>query len=160
MTQRETRARGIVREIHARGIVRGTGAGPALVSPEAISFLGDLDIMSGKTVNKRHPLVGVSISGHVLVLPHSVGSAGAWRFLYQLFVHGTHPVAIVQHKLPDSSLVQGAILAKIPILCEPDADILTVIRTGDLVEVDGTTGLVRVTAAAGTSRTAEARSPA
>jgi hypothetical protein len=82
----------------------------------------------------------------VLVLPHSIGSAGAWRFLYQLFVHNTNPVAIVQHKLPDSSLVQGAILSKVPIVCEPDADILTVIHTGDLVEVDGSTGLVRVTA--------------
>jgi predicted aconitase with swiveling domain len=136
------------REIHTRGIVRGTASGPALVSSEPISFLGDLDIRTGSVVNKRHPLLGVSLKGTVLVLPHSIGSAGAWRFLYQLFVHGTNPVAIVQHKLPDSSLVQGAILSKIPIVCEPDADILTVIKTGDLVEVDGTSGLVRVTAVA------------
>jgi predicted aconitase with swiveling domain len=145
---RDVGASGTVREIRARGIVRGTAAGPALVSMEAISFLGDLDIRTGSVVNKRHPLLGVSLKGTVLVLPHSIGSAGAWRFLYQLFVHGTNPVAIVQHKLPDSSLVQGAILAKIPIVCEPDADILAVIRTGDLVEVDGTSGLVRVTSAA------------
>jgi len=138
---------GPIREIRARGIVRGTASGPALVSTEAISFLGDLDIRSGSVVNKRHPLLGVSLKGTVLVLPHSIGSAGAWRFLYQLFVHGTNPVAIVQNKLPDSSLVQGAILAKIPIVCEPDDDILTVIRTGDLVEVNGVTGLVRVTRA-------------
>jgi uncharacterized protein len=137
-----------VLEIHARGIVRGTASGPALVSSEPISFLGDLDIRSGKVVNKRHPLLGVSLKGTVLVLPHSIGSAGAWRFLYQLFVHSTNPVAIVQHKLPDSSLVQGAILSKVPIVCEPDVDILTVIHTGDLVEVDGSTGLVRVTSAA------------
>ena len=148
MSARGNGASGAVREIHARGIVRGTASGPALVSSEAISFLGDLDIRTGSVVNKRHPLVGVSLKGTVLVLPHSIGSAGAWRFLYQLFVHHTNPVAIVQHKLPDSSLVQGAILAKVPIVCEPDADILTVIRTGDLVEVDGTTGLVRVTSAA------------
>jgi predicted aconitase with swiveling domain len=144
----ESGASGPVREIRARGIVRGTASGPALVSSEAISFLGDLDIRTGSVVNKRHPLLGVSLKGTVLVLPHSIGSAGAWRFLYQLFVHGTNPVAIVQHKLPDSSLVQGAILAKVPIVCEPDADILTVIRTGDLVEVDGSTGLVRVTSGA------------
>lgn len=138
------------REFKARGIVRGTASGPALVSREAISFLGDLDIRSGKVVNKRHPLLGVSLKGTVLVLPHSVGSAGAWRFLYQLFVHGTNPVAIVQTKLPDSSLVQGAILAKVPIVCEPAEDVLAVIKTGDLVEVDGTNGVVRVTAAAAT----------
>jgi predicted aconitase with swiveling domain len=136
--------------IHARGIVRGTASGPALVSSEPISFLGDLDIRTGNVVNKRHPLLGVSLKGTVLVLPHSIGSAGAWRFLYQLSVHGTNPVAIVQHKLPDSSLVQGAILAKVPMVCEPDADVLTVIRTGDMVEVDGATGLVRVTSGAAT----------
>jgi len=135
-------------EIRARGIVRGSARGPALVSPEAISFLGDLDIKSGKIVNKRHPLLGVSVKGAVLVLPHSIGSAGAWRFLYQLFVHGTHPVAIVQQKLPDSSLVQGAILAKIPILCEPSEDILTAIHTGDDVAVDADAGIVRVFAKA------------
>ena len=135
------------REFHARGIVRGVARGPALVSPEAISFLGDVDIRSGKIVNDRHPLVGVSLAGRVLVLPHSVGSAGAWRFLYQLFVHGTHPVAIVQNRLPDSSLVQGAILAHIPIVCEAADDVLTLIRTDDEVEVDATADVVRVFAA-------------
>ena len=137
------------REIRARGIVRGAAEGPALVSTEAISFLGDLDIKSGKVVNKRHPLLGVSVKGTVLVLPHSIGSAGAWRFLYQLYVHGTHPVAIVQTKVPDSSLVQGAILAKVPIVCEPSEDILTAIHTGDRVSVDANEGIVWVTTPAG-----------
>jgi hypothetical protein len=122
-----------VTEIRARGIVRGVAAGPALVSGEGISFLGDLDIKTGEVVNRTHSLAGQSVAGRVLVLPHSVGSAGAWRFLYQLFVHRTQPLAIVQLALPDSSLVQGAILAGI--------------RTGDHVEVDGTAGVVRVTRA-------------
>ena len=135
------------REFPVRGIVRGVARGPALVSSEAISFLGDIDIRSGKVVNDRHPLVGVSLAGRVLVLPHSIGSAGAWRFLYQLYVHSTHPVAIVQNKLPDSSLVQGAILSNIPIVCEAADDVLTLIRTDDEVEVDATAGVVRVFAA-------------
>jgi phosphomecalonate degydratase small subunit len=135
----------VTREFRARGIVKGTASGPALVSSAPISFLGDLDIRSGKVVNKGHPLLGVSLKGTVLVLPHSVGSAGAWRFLYQLYVHHTHPVAIVQNKLPDSSLVQGAILASVPIVCDPDEDVVATIHTGDLVEVDGTNGIVRVT---------------
>jgi predicted aconitase with swiveling domain len=134
----------MTRELRARGIVRGTATGPALVSSEAISFLGDLDIRSGKVVNKRHPLLGVSLKGTVLVLPHSIGSAGAWRFLYQLYVHHTNPVAIVQNRLPDSSLVQGAILAKIPIVCEADADVTTEIHDGDIVTVDGSTGIIRI----------------
>lgn len=134
----------MTRELRARGIVRGTATGPALVSSEAISFLGDLDIRSGKVVNKRHPLLGVSLKGTVLVLPHSIGSAGAWRFLYQLYVHHTNPVAIVQNRLPDSSLVQGAILAKIPIVCEAEVDVTREIHDGDTVTVDGSTGIVSI----------------
>ena len=135
------------REIRGRGIVKGRAGGPALVSQEEINFLGDLDIRSGEIVGGVSSLRGQRVSGTVLVIPHSVGSAGAWRFLYQLFVHGTHPVAIVTKALPDSSLVQGAILAGIPIVCEPAEDVLQVIKTGDHVEVDGTDGAVRVTPA-------------
>jgi uncharacterized protein len=128
-------------ELHGRGIVHGVASGPALVSPEAISLLGDLDIRSGNVVNASLTIHGLSVAARVLVIPHTVGSAGAWRFLYQLFVHGTSPTAIVQYALPDSSLVQGAILAKIPIVCglrPADAGI----RTGDELTVDGTLGVV------------------
>ena len=49
--------------------------------------------------------------------------------------------------LPDSSLVQGAILAKIPIVCDPAEDVLQIIKSGDKVEIDGTEGMIRVTPA-------------
>ena len=130
--------------IAARGVVHGRASGPALVSDEGISFLGDLDIRTGRVVNRTHSMKGRSVAGRVLVLPHSVGSAGAWRVLYQLHVHGTHPVAIVQNSVPDSSLVQGAILAGIPIVCEPEVDVTKAVRSGDTVEVNGTAGLVDV----------------
>jgi predicted aconitase with swiveling domain len=132
--------------VRARGIVEGMAIGPALVSSRPISFLGDLDIRTGMVVSARSPIHGRSLAGSVLVIPHSVGSAGAWRFLYQMFVHGTHPLAIVQQALPDSSLVQGAILASIPIVSEPDVDVLSLIHDGDEVRVDGAQGHVHVTA--------------
>jgi predicted aconitase with swiveling domain len=134
------------RRIRGRGIVHGTASGTALVSPEAISFLGDLDIRTGRVVNSTLTLYGQSLAGRVLVIPHSVGSAGAWRFLYQLFVHGTNPTAIVAQALPDSSLVQGAILAKVPLVCELDRAGFAALRTGDELTVDGTIGVVTVVA--------------
>lgn len=82
--------------------------------------------------------------GQVPVIPYTVGSAGAWRFLYQLFVHGTNPAAIVQLAAPDSSLVQGAILAHVPLVCELDRDCFADLRTGDDLTVDGTAGVVTV----------------
>jgi predicted aconitase with swiveling domain len=140
-------ARGMnARTIRGRGIVRGTATGTALISPEPISFLGDLDIQTGQVVNSTLTLYGQSVAGRVLVIPYSVGSAGAWRFLYQLSVHGTNPSAIVTQAAPDSSLVQGAILAKVPLVCDLEPARFAALRTGDELTVDGTIGMVTVVA--------------
>jgi predicted aconitase with swiveling domain len=135
------------REIAARGIVRGSAGGPALVSREPISFLGDLDIRTGEIVGQLPSVKGARVGGRVLVFPASMGSAGAWRFLYQLYMHGTHPAAMISREPADPSLVQGAILAGIPMLCEPAEDVIATIDSGDRLEVDGDAGLVRVVAA-------------
>jgi predicted aconitase with swiveling domain len=131
------------REIPARGIVKGVAAGPALIAREPISFLGDLDITSGRVIGKLPSVAGKSVAGTVLLLPATIGSAGAWRFLFQLYKHGTHPAAIVCRELPDPSVVQGAILANIPIVCAPDAELIEQVADGERLEVDGTLGLIR-----------------
>lgn len=125
-----------------RGIVRGEARGPALVSATSLSFLGDIDIRSGRVTGRSSDLFGRSVAGAVLVLPATRGSAGAWRFLYQLRVHATHPVALVMRELPDPSVVQGAILSGVPIVviaCEGPA---SRIADGDLLAVDGHAGTV------------------
>jgi hypothetical protein len=126
-----------LRTIRGRGIVKGRAAGAALVAREPISFLGDVDIRTGTIVGALPSVSGRSLAGKVLVFPASIGSAGAWRFLYQLYRHGTHPVALVCREVPDPSVVQGAILAGIPIVCAPEEDVLALIADGDQVEVDG-----------------------
>ncbi len=131
------------RTIRGRGIVRGVAAGPALVSQEPISFLGDLDITTGTIIGRLPSVAGKSVKGSVLVFPLTMGSAGAWRFLFQLFKHGTHPVALVTREPPDPSVVQGAILANIPIVCEPDDDVLA-LASGTRLEVDGGAGTIRL----------------
>jgi predicted aconitase with swiveling domain len=59
-----------------------------------------------------------------LVLPRAV-SRGA-----EFFKHADHPVALVTEMVPDPSVVQGAILAGIPIVCRPAE------RLGGLVRMD------------------------
>lgn len=133
-------------EIAARGIVEGKASGPALVSAEAVSFLGDVDIRSGRIVGDLPSVRNASLRGTVLVMPYTRGSAGAWRFLYQLFKHGNHPVAIVTNGLPDPSVVQGAILAGIPIVCAPQTPLEGRIANGQRVEVEaaGEQGIIRL----------------
>lgn len=133
-------------EIAARGIVIGKATGPALVSAEAVSFLGDVDIRSGRVVGDLPSVRNASLRGTVLIMPYTRGSAGAWRFLYQLFKHDNHPVAIITTAVPDPSVVQGAILAGIPIVCEPASPIEAAAANGQRIEVEvqGTDGRVRI----------------
>ena len=133
-------------EIKARGIVDGSAAGPALIGDEAISFLGDVDINTGQVVGDLPSLRNTSVRGTVLIFPFTRGSAGAWRFLYQLFKHGNHPVAIVTDALPDPSVVQGAILAAIPIACAPERPLKAIVANGArvTVTVTGETAVIRV----------------
>ena len=89
-------------------------------------------------------MAGQSVKGTVLVFPLTMGSAGAWRFLFQLYKHRTHPVALVTREPPDPSVVQGAILANIPIVCEPQEDVIATIANGTPLEVDGGSGVIRL----------------
>jgi len=132
------------RTLHGRGIVKGQASGPALVAQEAVSFLGDVDIRSGAIVGDLPSVRNANVRGRVLIMPYTRGSAGAWRFLYQLFKHDNHPVALVIGSLPDPSVVQGAILAGIPIVCELDHDPVACIANGAMVRVDGDTGTVDI----------------
>ena len=133
-------------EIAARGIVIGKASGPALLAAEAVSFLGDVDIRSGRVVGDLASVRNASLRGTVLIMPYTRGSAGAWRFLYQLFKHDNHPVAIITNAVPDPSVVQGAILAGIPVACEPESPVEGQITNGQRVEVEveGTRGVVRI----------------
>jgi predicted aconitase with swiveling domain len=128
--------------IAGRGIVKGRASGPVLIATEAISFLGDVDINTGTVVGDLPSVHGQSVKGRVLVFPYSRGSAGAWRFLYQLFKHGNHPVAIVSRDTPDPSVVQGAILAGIPIVSDVPMEAWGNMENGRILSVDGGTGEV------------------
>ncbi|WP_299618912.1 DUF126 domain-containing protein [Pelagibius sp.] len=135
---------GAPREWRGRAIVRGRASGPALPSRTAFSFLGDADIRSGAVVGEMSDLRGQSVTGKVLIVPATRGSAGAWRFLYQLKQHNTHPVAIVTDDLPDPSVVQGAILSEVPIVSGMAKQLAAEVAAGAMLEVDGDEGTVRL----------------
>ena len=134
----------MTRTIPARGIVAGKAQGPALVAAEPVSFLGDVDIRSGRIVGDLPSARNASVRGTVLVFPYTSGSAGAWRFLYQLYKHGNHPVALITEAVPDPSVVQGAILAGIPIVCAPAEPLDLTNGTTVAVEVENDRGLIRI----------------
>ncbi|SDV50727.1 aconitase X swivel domain-containing protein [Chitinasiproducens palmae] len=97
-------------------LVAGAFDGTSMVSTRPLSFFGDVEVQTGAIVTESSDLRGRRVSGRVLCLPFTHGSAGAWRVLQQLRTHGTAPLGIVVRDLPDPSVIQGAILAELPVL--------------------------------------------
>ena len=131
-------------DFFGKSIVHGIATGPALISKKAISFLGDLNITTGEVTGELSDLLGKKISKTILVVPSTRGSAGAWRFIYQLKQFNNHPAAIITTELPDPSVVQGAILAKIPIISNLANIISNTILNNATLKVDGRLGKVTV----------------
>jgi predicted aconitase with swiveling domain len=130
-------------------VVAGKARGPALKARDPISFLGDIDIRTGRVVGGASDIRGSLVTGRVLVVPTTRGSAGAWRFLFQLHQHGTNPLALVTQDLPDPSVVQGAIMCDIPVVAGVARALLPILEAGDTLAVDGEAARVDRVAAAG-----------
>jgi len=130
--------------ISCRGLAEGEAQGPVLHTPP-ISFLGDIDIRTGCIVGDLEGVHGKSLEGVVLITPSTRGSNGSWRFLYQLYKFGRNPVAIVTDAMPDPSLVQGAILAGIPVVCAPDQPLRELAQDGMVLHVISANGLGTIT---------------
>ena len=130
--------------VTARGMVRGRVQGEALVCRKAFSFLGDVDMDSGEIIAHGHEHEGESIAGRGMIYPETKGSSGGCVVLMSLYRNGKQPGAIVNIKMADYNLVEGAILARVPLACLPEADPREHIRTGDLVRLNGADGTLDI----------------
>lgn len=130
----------IARVLKGRSVVSGHCRGVALVSARPLSFLGGVDYDTGVIVEKGHDLKGESVKGKVLCFPSGHGSTVGSYVLYSLVKKGVGPLAIV-NQVADSVVVVGAIIAEIPMVDHID---IGQIKTGDIVEVNGEKGTVKI----------------
>lgn len=108
---------------------------PALVSSKPFSPRYDIDREAGTFSRPGHPLEGQSLAGKILLFPGVQGGVmGGWVFL-ELKSRGRGPAALVFCKT-NPVMVQGAIMAGIPILDGIDPVALDAIKNGDVVRVD------------------------
>ncbi len=105
----------------ARRIVDGVARGPVISAIEALSFWGGVDPATGRVIDVRHPLHGVSLTGSILVLPSSRGSCSGSGVLLDMALSGRAPAALVFCEAEDV-LTLGALAAsemfgvKLPVL--------------------------------------------
>ena len=118
---------------------------PALVMREGFSPRYDLDRWNGVISRIGHSAEGESIRDRVLVIPTTKGGvAGGWAF-FDLLHKGIAPKALVFGKL-NPVMVQGAVLAQIPVTEGWDVDALELIRTGDRLRIDAGSRTIHVLA--------------
>lgn len=129
--------------LHGRGIVPGKIRAEALVSAETISGWGGIDPTLGTIIERRHSLFGISFAGKVLVFPGAKGSSGWSGFFQSTRLLGTAPAAMVFTTVTTKAVL-GAVVTRVPTVSELDRDPVMEIRTGDIVEVDGSAGTVTI----------------
>ena len=128
-------------EIKFKGILPGKAVGEALVLRDPVGFQGEIN-EEGTIVAAGHPYAGKSVSNKILIYPEAKGSSGGCMMLRLLAKRGKKPAAIVNTRHLDPNLVEGAILADVPMLCYPERDPYEIISTGDRIEVDGDKGIL------------------
>lgn len=126
--------------LKGRAIVEGQCKAEALVCQKPISFLGGVNPADGKIIEKNHDLSGECIRDKVFCFPHGHGSTVGSYVLYSLAKKNMAPKAII-NQTADPVVVVGAIIADIPMVDQID---ISQIRNGDLVEVDGAKGFVKI----------------
>ncbi len=109
--------------------------GAALVSEEGFSPRYDLDRWSGLITKPGHKLEGQSIRDRICFFPTAKGGiAAGWAF-YDIKAKGIAPKAFI-FGVTNPVMVQGAVLAGIPITEGWSENPLGLIGNGDWVRVD------------------------
>jgi len=130
--------------LRGRKIVGGTAQGEALVTTQTISGWGGIDPKTGTIIELRHELRGISFKDKILVFPGAKGSSGWSAFFHMARLNRAAPKGFLFNRM-STKIALGLVATRAPAVSEFDRDPLTVIETGDWVEIDGDQGIVKVT---------------
>ncbi|TAL69794.1 MAG: DUF126 domain-containing protein [Bacteroidetes bacterium] len=133
-----------MKKYNVRKIVRGNVSGEAIVLPGSFSFLGDVDMNTSEIIAADSPERGKLIKDKILLYKDTKGSSGGMVVLMTMARKGIAPKAMAAVKPVDYNLAEGAILTKVPFVCEPDGDILNEIKTGNIIELNSDEGYIKI----------------
>jgi uncharacterized protein len=129
--------------LRGKTVKKGKVEGKAIVSRMPFSFLGDLDVKTGKVVPEGHDLKGQSIAGKIFVFTTGKGSTVGPNVAYQAKQLGNTPAGMICLEV-EPVMAMVAIMNDIPMVHKLDGNPLELIRTGDYVKMDATAGIVEV----------------
>jgi predicted aconitase with swiveling domain len=131
------------RIIKCRKISRGQAQGKVIISSDPLSFLGGVNPQTGDITDKQHELYQQNISGQILVIPSGKGSTVGSYVIYQMAKNKTAPLAIIALEA-EPIIATGAIMASIPMVDQPEENVLKILKKGNRVEVDADTGIIKI----------------
>ncbi len=135
--------------LQGRGCSSGEFEGEAVVSSQPFGFWQGLDPQTGVVIDRRHDLCGASLQNKAFVFPFGRGSTGTPGIFLEAVKNGCAPGAIINVR-SEPMIVACALLAEaffkvsIPIVDGLDVMPQEVLRTGDRVRINGTTGVIEV----------------
>lgn len=130
-------------KIKGKAISGGNAEGEALVSKMPFSFLGDLEIETGKIMVEGHDLEGQSISNKIFVFLTGKGSTAGPNIAFLAKLKGNVPAGIILAEAEPVMAMVG-IMNDIPMMHKLDKNPLDVIHTGDYVKMDLKKGIIEV----------------
>ena len=133
-------------KLKGRPAYPGKAVGEAIVCPHSIQGWSGVSDLTGCIIDEGHPEQGKCIKDKILVMPYGQGSTGWSGHFHSAAVAGFSPAGWLFSNMDSRCGVATAAL-EIPAVADfpEDVDLFALIQTGDLVEVDGSTGEVIVT---------------
>ena len=129
------------RDIERQENLPRESGGEAIVSKEAVGFVGGVDPATGIVTEREHQLEAQCISGKDLVYPINKGTTADTSRMFEMSVRGTAPKAVVNIEA-EAVGAMGAIMAEIPAVDMLSGDPTKIIKSGDWIRVDGDEGMV------------------
>ena len=129
--------------LHGRGLGGGVCEGEALVTSEAIAGWGGIDSRTGTIIESRHELAGQSMRGQGPGVPRRQGVVWLVGRVPRGQARGRRPKAMVFNVM-NTKIALAVVVSHVPCVTALDQDPVEVIRTGDLVRVDGDRGVIEI----------------
>lgn len=129
--------------LHGRPVYGGKAEGVALCCPDSITGWCGVDPQTGVIIENRHIHRGESIKDQIVLLPNGKGSVGWSCHFTAVKVAGNAPAGWVLRKV-DTRIGVATVTMGIPAACDFDKDPFEAIRDGDLIRMDGDTGVVEI----------------